>query len=173
MTNVQIDASIAKNADGSVSVEAAQEALVEVGAALVKKATGLNLAGNVATLYRHDPLTAESQLRDILFGLARTILTDAFTALDDHGKTVKVEGKTYRKAAPTSGRAMTLFGPVDFLRSIRTSPSSRCGLRAYLMLYSRRIAGIVGIGGQTGRKQPFRPNIRSQHYRYFRLESTF
>ncbi len=117
MTNVQIDASIAKNADGSVAVEATREALMEAGAALVKKATELGLAGDVAAMYRHDPLTAENQFRDMLFGVARTILADAFTALDDHGKTVKVEGKTYRKAAPTSGRAMTVFGPVDFLRS--------------------------------------------------------
>ncbi len=64
---------------------------MEVDAALVKKAAELNLAGNVATLYRHDPLTAENQFRDMLFGLARTVLTDAFTALDDHGKTINVE----------------------------------------------------------------------------------
>ncbi len=41
---------------------------MEVGAALVKKAAELNLAGNMATLYRHDPLTAENQFRDMLFG---------------------------------------------------------------------------------------------------------
>ena len=59
------------------------------------RAAEIGLAGNVATLYRDDPLEAEAAFRDMVFGLARSVIGHV------HGKVSK---------------------PVDFLRS-RYRPS--------------------------------------------------
>ncbi len=94
----------------------------ESGRALVERAAEIGLAENVAALYRDDPLEAEGAVRDMVFGMARSVLADAFAALDDHGPSLQVDGRAYRKAEVTPGHAMTMFGPVDFLRS-RYRPS--------------------------------------------------
>ena len=54
--------------------------------------------------------------------MARLILAEAYERPADHGGTVEAGGRTYRKADATTGRAMTLAGPADFLRS-RYRPS--------------------------------------------------
>ena len=58
------------------------------------------LAGNAADLIKHHDRAAQrgEQLRF------------------DYGPFVEVEGKKYTKAAPTTGRAMTTLGPVEFKR---------------------------------------------------------
>ncbi len=122
MKSLQPEASIANIDDGSGSVAAAQVRLTEAGIALVERAAEIGLAGNVATLYRDDPLKAEAAFRDMVFGLARSVLKGAFEALDGHGPSLEANGRTYRKAEVTPGRAMTMFGPVGFLRS-RYRPS--------------------------------------------------
>ncbi|MYF88569.1 MAG: hypothetical protein F4186_03910, partial [Boseongicola sp. SB0676_bin_33] len=122
MKSLQPEASIANIDDGSGPVAAAQARLTEAGIALVERAAEIGLAGNVATLYRDDPLKAEAAFRDMVFGLARSVLKGAFEALDGHGPSLEADGRTYRKADVTPGRAMTMFGPVGFLRS-RYRPS--------------------------------------------------
>ena len=69
-----------------------------------------------------DPPRAGAAVRDTVFGLARSVLKDAFGALDGHGDTVEAGGGTYRRAEVTPGRAMTVFGPAGFPRS-RYRPS--------------------------------------------------
>ena len=113
---------IANTGDGRGSVAAAREGLARAGAALVERAAGLGLAESVAALYRDDPQEAEGAVRDMVFGVDRSVLTDAFEALDGHGDALEAGGRTHRRAEATPGRAMTLFGPVGFLRS-RHRPS--------------------------------------------------
>ena len=122
MEILQPENPIANIDDGHGSVAAAMDGLTKAGVALVERAAEIGLAENVAALYRNDPLEAESAVRDMIFGMARSILADAFAALDDHGPSLQVDDRTYRKAEVTPGRAMTMFGPVDFLRS-RYRPS--------------------------------------------------
>ncbi len=157
MKSLQPEASIANIDDGSGPVAATQVRLTEAGIALVERAAETGLAGNVATLYRDDPLKAEAAFRDMVFGLARSVLKGAFEALDGHGPSLEANGRTYRKAEVTPGRAMTMFGPVDFLRS-RYRPSgtgtslvpaeavlglTACGLTpaAGLSMYLRAVSG--------------------------------
>lgn len=114
--------SIADICDGSESVTAAMDGLTEAGVALIESAAEIGLAGNVPALYRSDPPEAEGALRDMVFDMTRTILRDAFELLDDHGASLELDGRNCRKAGVTAGRAMTMFGPVAFLRS-RCRPS--------------------------------------------------
>ena len=122
MESLHSESPIANIDDGIESVEAARASLTKAGVALVERAAEIGLAENVAALYRNDPLEAEGAVRDMVFGMARSILADAFAALEDHGPSLQVDDRTYRKAEVTPGRAMTMFGPVDFLRS-RYRPS--------------------------------------------------
>ncbi len=98
------------------------DGLTEAGVALIESAAEIGLAGNVPALYRSDPPEAEGALRDMVFDMTRTILRDAFELLDDHGASLELDGRNCRKAGVTAGRAMTMFGPVAFLRS-RCRPS--------------------------------------------------
>ena len=102
--------------DGRGPVAAAREGLARAGAALAGRAAGLGLAESVAALCRDDPLEAGGAVRDMAFGVARSVLTDAFEALDGHGDALEAGGRTHRKAEVTPGRAMTVFGPAGFLR---------------------------------------------------------
>ncbi len=43
------------------------------------------MAENVAARFRDDPLQAEAAFRDMVFGVARSVLAVAFETLDDHG----------------------------------------------------------------------------------------
>ena len=54
--------------------------------------------------------------------MARPFLAETCERPAGHGGTVEVDGRTYRKADATRGRAMTLAGPAGFLRS-RYRPS--------------------------------------------------
>ena len=65
---------------------------------------------------RRDPLSAETALRDAVFELARRIMRRGIEGLDAFGETVVSGGRVCRRAEPTKGRAMTLFGAVDFMR---------------------------------------------------------
>lgn len=122
MKSLHPETPVANICDGGGSVTAAEERLAKAGVALVERAAEIGLAGNVATLYRDDPLKAEAAFRDMVFGFARSVLKGAFEALDSHGPSLEAGGRTYRKAEVTPGRAMTMFGPVGFLRS-RYRPS--------------------------------------------------
>ncbi len=122
MESLQPATSIADICDESEPVTAAMDGLTEAGVALVESAAEIGLAGNVAALYRSDPPGAESAPRDMVFDMTRTILRDAFELLDDHGASLEPDGRNCRKAGVTAGRAMAMFGPVDFLRS-RCRPS--------------------------------------------------
>ncbi len=122
MESLQPENPIANIDDARGSVATAMDGLTKAGVALVERAAEIGLAENVAALYRDDPLEAEGAVRDMVFGMARSVLADAFAALDDHGPSLQVDGRAYRKAEVTPGHAMTMFGPVDFLRS-RYRPS--------------------------------------------------
>ena len=80
------------------------------------------MADDVAVMLMQDPLNAELLFRDAIHDLARSVLCDAFERIDDHGDSLEVEGRTYRKVDATRGHAMTMFGPVGFERA-RYRPS--------------------------------------------------
>ncbi len=143
MESLQPATSIANICDGSESVTAARDGLTKAGVALVERAAEIGLAENVAALFRDDPLQAEAAFRDMVFGLARSVLADAFETLDDHGEAVEAGGRTYRKAEVTPGRAMTMFGPVGFLRS-RYRPSGR----GASLVPAESVLGLT-VGGLT------------------------
>ncbi len=122
MESLHPESPIANIDCGIKPVEAARAGLAKAGVALIERAAEVGLAESVAALYRDDPLEAEGAVRDMVFGMARSVLADAFAALDDHGPSLQADDRTYRKAEVTPGRAMTMFGPVDFFRS-RYRPS--------------------------------------------------
>ena len=111
MESLQPSNPIANICDGSESVTAAMDGLTKAGVALVESAAEIGLAGNVAALYRSDPLEAEGALRDMVFDMTRTILRDAFELLDDHGAAVEAGGRTHRRAV--SGHSATCSFSVD------------------------------------------------------------
>ena len=49
--------------------------------------------------------------------MCRIPLDKAFESIVDQGPILEVGGERYREVAPTSGRAMTLYGPAEFARS--------------------------------------------------------
>ena len=116
------------NIDEEGGAAAARESLAAAGAALIERAAALGLAERTATLCRHDPLEAGGALRDMVFGMARSVPEDAFGALDGHGPSLEAGGRTYRRAEATPGRAMTVSGPVDFLRSRHRPPGTGASL---------------------------------------------
>jgi len=129
MQTLQSETSIAnifsaKDEAGSL----AKERIMEVGRLLTVCAADLGLAKEVADRIRDNPQAAETELRDMVFDLARSVLTDAFEALDDHGPSLAAEGMTYRKVEATPGQAMTLFGPVAFCRSRYRPPGTGAAL---------------------------------------------
>ena len=60
-------------------------------------------------MFRADPLSAEKAYQEMILGIARSGLTEAFEMLDDQGQSLEIDGTTYRKAETTPGRAMTTF----------------------------------------------------------------
>ncbi len=142
MESLQPENPIANIDDGRGSVATAMDGLTKAGVALVERAAEIGLAENVAALYRDDPLEAEGAVRDMVFGMARSVLADAFAALDDHGPSLQVDGRAYRKAEVTPGHAMTMFGPVDFLRS-RYRPSGH----GASLVPAEAVLGLTSGGG--------------------------
>ena len=101
-----------------------EQRLAAAGHKFVELAEELDLAKDLADLFRENPLVAEHTFRETLFGVARSVLKPTFEALDDHGPTLTVADQSYHRVAVTSGGAMTMFGPVDFDRS-RYRPSGK------------------------------------------------
>ncbi len=100
--------------DGDASPE---QRLVAAGHKFVELAEDVGLSADIAALFRQNPLAAEHAVRDLMFGVARAVLQPAFAALDDHGPSLTVDGKSSHRVAVTGGEAMTMFGPVEFERS--------------------------------------------------------
>ena len=50
--------------------------------------------------------------------MCRLLLAQTFEDIEDQGPFLDVEGDKYRKVASTTGRAMTVYGPVEFARSL-------------------------------------------------------
>ena len=92
-----------------------------------------------------DPLEAESSVRDLLFEKARNLLAGSFERLDDHGRSIEVDGVLHHRAEPTTGRAMTVFGPVKY-RRCRYRPSGLGGS----ILPTEAILGIGDVGMTAG-----------------------
>ena len=138
MKNLQPGNPVANIDGGSGSVAAAEERLTRAGVALAGRAAGVGLAADVAALYRDGPPRAGAAFRD----------------------TVEAGGGTYRKAEVTPGRAMTVFGPVDFPRS-RYRPSGTgaspvpseavLGLTACGMTPAAAGLSMYPMGGLTAR----------------------
>ena len=99
--------------DGDPSPE---QRLVAAGHKFVELAEDVGLSADIAALFRQNPLAAEHAVRDLMFGVARAVLPPAFAALDDHGPSLTVAGKSYHRVAVTRGEAM-MMGPVEFERS--------------------------------------------------------
>ena len=69
-----------------------------------------------------------------------------FESFGDHGPFLKVEGKKYRKVAPSTGRARTLLGTVEFDRP-RYRPASGSG-ECFVPVPAEHLLGLTE-GGQT------------------------
>ena len=63
----------------------------------------------------------------------------AFESFHDYGSSLEVEGERYRKVAPSTGQAMTLFGHVEFNRS-RYRPSRG---RGQCFIPTEHVLGLV------------------------------
>ncbi len=77
--------------DGDPSPE---QRLVAAGHKFVELAEDVGLSADIAALFRQNPLAAEPAVRDLMFGVARAVLQPAFVALDDHGPSLTVDGKS-------------------------------------------------------------------------------
>ena len=86
----------------------------------------LGAIDDIAVMYQENPLSAELGFRDDLLGMGRNMLGKAFKAFTDQGSTLEVEGKKYRKVAPSNGQAITVIGSVGFSRP-RCRPTSGQG----------------------------------------------
>ena len=99
--------------DGREPVAAAGDGLTKAGIALAGKAVGTGPAANVAALYRDDPPEVGGAVRDMVFGMARSVPANAFAASGDRKPSPEVEDRTYRKVGATPGRAMTVSVPAS------------------------------------------------------------
>ena len=86
----------------------------------------LGVHKNLAVAFRDDPLQAEIKFNDSLIARGLKVLGGAFERMDDHGPTLEVDGERYTKVAPSTGRAMTLLGQVEYGRS-HFRPVSKSG----------------------------------------------
>ena len=128
MTTLQPQDRIANNSQIGNQEEEAKRILKDhfdkIHTVFTEKAAELGTEAVIADLYRVNALDAETALRDGANGMIRSLLKAAFETLDDHGQSLKVDGRTYHRTEATPGQAMTIFGPVDFCRS-RYRPSGR------------------------------------------------
>ena len=104
----------------------ARARLTEAADALMATDAARRLVDDIAEAIQRDPLTAEQALQIFASHFARAIMAAATEQLDDHGEYLQVDGRSYRRAEATPGQAMTLFGPVSFMRS-RYRPTSGKG----------------------------------------------
>jgi len=121
--------------DLSAACQRVQQALEHAGRMLV----GQGLVEDLAAMFQADPLTAETVFRDEVCGMCRTIMGKAFESFYDYGASLEVEGERYRKVAPSTGQAMTLFGAVEFSRS-RYRPSRG---RGKCFIPTEHILGLI------------------------------
>ena len=122
MHSLQPGTAIANINEKDAADSPAQKNLADFGKLLALHAHELGVAEYLAEMFRADPLSAEKAYQEMILGIARSGLTEAFEMLDDQGQSLEIDGTTYRKAETTPGRAMTTFGPVTFGRS-RYRPS--------------------------------------------------
>jgi len=108
--------------DLSAADQMVQKAFEQINEVLSDQAVveGLSL------MFQADPLEAENRFSNLVGSSCRKVLGNVFENLPDYGRSLEVEGKRYRKVAPTVGQALTLFGPVTFSRS-RYRPSNGQG----------------------------------------------
>lgn len=100
--------------------------IAETVRAMADIAVERGLADALAILLREDPLQAEIGFRDMMFPMLRTFLSAAIEACDAHEPSVEREGRVHQRVEATRGRAMTLFGPVEFDRC-RYRPAGKGG----------------------------------------------
>lgn len=122
MQNLQSEPSLANAALDDDVMEAAGDRVRQAISDMIRSDAALGMADDVAVMFMQDPLKAELLYRDAVHDLARSVLGDAFERIDDHGDTLEVDGRTYRKVDATRGQAMTMFGPVGYDRA-RYRPS--------------------------------------------------
>ena len=124
MQNLQAEPPLANTAlsDSDDIMEAAGDRVRRATNDVIRSDAARGMAGDVAVMFMQDPLKAELAFRDAIYGFARSVLCDAFERIDDHGDSLEVGGRTYRKVDATRGQAMTMFGPVGYDRA-RYRPS--------------------------------------------------
>ena len=124
MQKLQAEPSLANATltDNDNVMEAADDRLRQAMNDVIRSDAVRGMADDVAVMFMQDPLKAELVFRDTVYDLARSVLGDAFEQIDDHGDSLEVDGRSYRKVEATRGQAMTIFGPVGFDRA-RYRPS--------------------------------------------------
>ena len=124
MQNLQAEPPLANTTltDTDDVMEAAGDRLRQAMNDVIRSDAARGMADDVAAMFIQDPLKAELAFRDVIHGFARSVLGDAFEGIDDHGASLEVDGRTYRKVDATPGHAMTMFGLVGFDRA-RYRPS--------------------------------------------------
>ncbi len=124
MQNLQAEPPLANTTltDTDDVMEAAGDRLRQAMNDVIRSDAARGMADDVAAMFIQDPLKAELAFRDVIHGFARSVLGDAFEGIDDHGASLEVDGRTYRKVDATPGHAITMFGPVGYDRA-RYRPS--------------------------------------------------
>ena len=100
-----------------------------------------DLTDLMADALAEDPRDAELAVRDLVFGKLRHLLVGSFERLDDHGRSVEVDGVPFHRAEPTTGRVMSVFGPVEY-RRCRHRPSGH----GRSVIPTEAVLGIGDVG---------------------------
>ena len=126
----------------------------------------------MADALAEEPRDAEPAVRDLVFGKLRHLLGKSFERLDDHGRSVEVDGVLFHRAEPTVGRAMTVFRPVEYRRSCARPPKT--GLSSFVRQpYSSAVFAAVprpcgrsdSRKGKTGAQDEMQSEFKSSFVR--------
>ena len=105
------------NTETADTVRKFAEYLKQVIAAAMDTPEASGLMDGMAGTLADDPREFELALRREGFEIIGGVYARTCERLDDFGPSVVCDGTVYRKVAPTRGRAMTVIGPVPFMRS--------------------------------------------------------
>ena len=119
MTNITTDPQIANKSEVRTELLSRMEQVLRP---LDDEIRDGGLTELMANALAEDPRDAELAVRDLIFGKMRHLLGRSFERLDDHGRSVEVDGVLHHRAEPTAARLMTVFGPTEYRRS-RYRPS--------------------------------------------------
>ena len=138
MTSIATDPRLANKSDARSELLSRLERVLQP---LEDEIRDGDLTKLMADALTEDPRNAELAVRDLVFEKLRRLLGGSFERLDDHGRSVEVDGTLFHRAEPTVGRVMSVFGPVEY-RRCRYRPSGH----GRSVIPTEAVLGIGDVG---------------------------